>query len=1016
MSMIGILPKKIAALLIGCFWATLFLTSGEAQAQCPVQASFIASSVYPCAGQTISFTNTSTGGPVGFTWFQDITFFSTATNPTRTFNTPGNYAISLLASNGTCVDTLSKVIVVNPTVNSTVTGTDASCNNFSDGSADLSPMNGTPNLSLDNVRATNDYVEANTVAATSYSSGITVEAWIKPRSNWTNSDGHFIAFNLGSGGNRFFVGYNASLQKVVYFDGNLGNQFQNGPISPRGTWMHVAVTINASNVVRMYIDGVLRKQVTTNSAWQPGAGDLFSIGQEWDLPNTSQHFDGNIDEVRIWNTSLTGATVLDNYNNSCASIGASHPNINNLIAYYSMNEGSGTFIFDRSGNDNHGTRTGAAWGLPADNTYGCFSAGTGYAYNWSNSATVEDPTGLAAATYTVTVTDGAGCTTLDTVIIGEPAPVVVNIASSPSDSICLGDTTQLTASGAATYTWSSTGGLSAITGATIGAFPTVNTTSYQVIGIDNMGCADTTALSIAVNALPTATIVGTDTICAGDSSALTAAGGTTYAWSNMANSAMTTVLPTATTTYTVTVTDTNGCIDTDQITINVNALPSLSIAGTDSICAGDSTTLTASGGNAYSWSNGALVASTTVNPSINTWYSVTVSDTNACFSTDSIEVVVNALPTLTITGDDTICDGQPATLTASGGTNYTWSNGGMTPTISVTPAVQTTYTVVVSTGFGCTATDSLTVNVIPSPTTAISGIDTVCSGDSTLLTANGGGTYLWSNGATSASTFVAPVNTGNFSVTVTNGSGCTASDTIIIFVSTQLIAKITPDSTQSICEGMSLNLSGTGGNSYLWSTGDTTSNVVVSPVATTSYTLTVSDGLSCDGTDTLLVIVNPNPTPVIIQVPNALTTTQLYTTTNWFMAGNSNSISSADTLLLSQNGSYYVTVTDSNGCSGTSDTLVNVVSRRDQLNSPISVTLFPNPNHGQFSIQMETNRAQEVEISIYDLLGQQVYARELKVFPGKFTEQINLQGLAKGVYMVQLHAAGTKSYHKIIVE
>ena len=162
-----------------------------------------------------------------------------------------------------------------------------------------------------------------------------------------------------------------------------------------------------------------------------------------------------------------------------------------------------------------------------------------------------------------------------------------------------------------------------------------------MIGIDINGCADTTSTSITVNALPTAAITGTNVICDGSSTTLTAAGGTSYAWSNMDVTAATTVMPTSATTYTVTVTDGNGCMDTDQVTVTVNALPTVAIAGTDSICVGDSTTLTASGGNMYAWSSGSMVASTTVNPTANTFYSVMVTDANNFSSTDSIEVIVN---------------------------------------------------------------------------------------------------------------------------------------------------------------------------------------------------------------------------------------------------------------------------------------------------------------------------------------------------------------------------------------
>ncbi|MBK8670920.1 MAG: hypothetical protein IPN89_16320 [Saprospiraceae bacterium] len=142
---------------------------------------------------------------------------------------------------------------------------------------------------------------------------------------------------------------------------------------------------------------------------------------------------------------------------------------------------------------------------------------------------------------------------------------------------------------------------------------------------------------------------------------MTASGGTTYGWSNGATTSAITVSPTSTTTYNVTVTDSNGCQASTSLTVTVNPLPTPAIAGNTVICNGGSTTLTASGGTIYVWSNGASTSAITVSPTSTTTYNVTVSDANGCQASTSVIVTVNPLPTPAITGNTVICSGGSTT-------------------------------------------------------------------------------------------------------------------------------------------------------------------------------------------------------------------------------------------------------------------------------------------------------------------------------------------------------------------
>ncbi|MBK8624339.1 MAG: hypothetical protein IPN86_01785 [Saprospiraceae bacterium] len=284
----------------------------------------------------------------------------------------------------------------------------------------------------------------------------------------------------------------------------------------------------------------------------------------------------------------------------------------------------------------------------------------------------------------------------------------------------------------------------------------MTTTSYIVTITDCNGCQGIDEFLVTVNPLPTPSITGDNVICNGESTTLTAAGGSTYIWSNGATTVTNTVNPSATTTYSVTTTDVNGCQGSTSMTVTVNPLPTPSITGDNVICNGESTTLTAAGGSTYVWSNGATTATNTVNPSVTTTYSVTTTDANGCQGSTSMTVTVNPLPTPSITGNNVICNGETTRLTAVGGSTYVWSNGATTATNTVNPSVTTTYSVTTTDANGCQGSTSMTVTVNPQPTPSITGDNVICNGESTTLTAAGGSTYVWSNGATTVTNTVNP--------------------------------------------------------------------------------------------------------------------------------------------------------------------------------------------------------------------------------------------------------------------
>ena len=389
-------------------------------------------------------------------------------------------------------------------------------------------------------------------------------------------------------------------------------------------------------------------------------------------------------------------------------------------------------------------------------------------YTWSTGAntTSISVTPTITTIYSVTGTYTGGCTNTKTVSVSVNTTPTVAVSDV---SICLGQSTTLTASGANTYSWST-----GATSSSISVSPTV-TTNYTVTGTSLTGCTNTKTVTVSVNSNPTVTATSSPTaICFGSNSTLIASGAATYSWSTGATTASISVSPTVTTNYSVTGT-TSGCTNTKTVSVNVLALPTLTInPSPTAICAGANYTMTASGANTYSWNTGATTTSIVVNPSVTTVYSVTGTSSSGCSNTKSYTVTVNSLPTLTAVSSPTSVCLSSSTLTATGANTYSWSTGATTSTISVSPTVTTVYTVTGTSAAGCVSQKTISVTYGPtSPTISVtSNTNIICNG-STTLTANGGASYTWSpGGATTASIAVSPTVATVYTITSTYGSGC----------------------------------------------------------------------------------------------------------------------------------------------------------------------------------------------------------------------------------------------------
>jgi len=369
---------------------------------------------------------------------------------------------------------------------------------------------------------------------------------------------------------------------------------------------------------------------------------------------------------------------------------------------------------------------------------------------------------------------------------------------------------------------------------------------------------------VTVTPAPTVT-VNNATICSGSTATLTATPSTTggtYLWSNNATSQVITVSPTTTTTYTVTYTASGCSPSTTSAIVTVNSSPTVT-ASNQTICSGNTATLQASGtpaGGTYSWSNGSTGSSISVTPTVTTTYTVTYT-VNGCSTTQPSIVTVNPIPVVTAT-NATICSGGTATLSATAnpaGGVFTWSTGATGSSISVSPTATTNYTVSYSVG-GCnSAPVTAQVTVTPAPTVTVNNA-TICSGSTATLTATPsttGGTYLWSNNATSQVITVSPTTTTTYTITYTV-SGCSPiTATGIVTVNSNPTVSLGGDTT--LCDAdfpfvLTAIASGTN-NQFTWNTGDQTQSITITTGGTYTVNVTNSDG--CSATDVIQVLSDP---------------------------------------------------------------------------------------------------------------------------------------------------------------
>ena len=311
-------------------------------------------------------------------------------------------------------------------------------------------------------------------------------------------------------------------------------------------------------------------------------------------------------------------------------------------------------------------------------------------------------------------------------------------------------------------------------------------------------------------------------------------------------------------TYQIIVMDSTGCVslNTQVIILEPTALSLVSNV-TDVTCNGDldgATTVTVTGGTGaytYIWSPGAQTDSSISGLGAGL-YTVTVTDENNCDTSMTITITQPTAVVAQITGNNVICSGNSTVLVASGGGTYLWNIGDTSSSITVMPLIDTTFSVTVTVGL-CSDSNSVNVFVSTSSQVTISGTTDICIGENLTLVASAASNYLWSpGGETTQSITVSPTGLTVYSVLVADSCG-SSEDSVTVVVNS--LPSVFAGMDDTIALGTSVTLVGSGGPNYVWSTGDISAIITVSPQQTTTYYLLVTDANGCVNSDTVTISV-----------------------------------------------------------------------------------------------------------------------------------------------------------------
>jgi len=668
-----------------------------------------------------------------------------------------------------------------------------------------------------------------------------------------------------------------------------------------------------------------------------------------------------------------------------------------------------------------------------------------------------------ANTVTLTVADAAGHTSscFATVMV---LPIASGTASSNSP-VCVNGTIELQAEGGVSYQWSGPNGFISSAQNPIRPNATTGMSGIYVVTITNAeGCAVAVSTTVSVNGTTTATITGTAAVCVGQNISLNASTGASYIWSAPGGSIYSTQqvnISNASSAnaglYSVTVTNSGGCSASANFNVSVHTLPTAAIAGTTNICVGGNINLIASGGTTYVWSGPNGFMTTGANANINNagvnasgLYAVTVTNTSGCSTTASHTVNVSSAASATAGSNSPACIGGILQLTVSSGASYQWSGPNLFSSTQqnpvrtpVTASMAGTYYVTVTYSGGCTASASTSVTTSPKPTPGITGATTICATKPLSLTASGGISYAWSgpNSFTSTTALAyiantASVNAGVYTVTVTNAAGCTASSSKTVTINP--LPNPVASSNSPVCTGSNINLTSSGGTSYIWNGPGGFSSSAQNPIRTSAtlamagvYTVTVTGTGGCTASASTTVTVNSCGSPLVVTSVTITKNSSMTLLGNGAITLNvsggvpctggafynySWSPLIATATLTSSNGThtysglsagyYTVTITD---CGG--NTLVQTYNVTNAIRGfktdeteLIQLTAAPNPTDNFTVLSFNTNTIEKMRLTIYSTEGKEIAILfdDMVAEQSEYNIGFNTQDLPAATYIAQL--------------
>lgn len=686
------------------------------------------------------------------------------------------------------------------------------------------------------------------------------------------------------------------------------------------------------------------------------------------------------------------------------------------------------------------------------------SGGTGnYTYLWTS-----NPTGLNSTSKSIAVTPNL--TTVYTLVVYDgqntnSSTVTVVVHSKPVVALGGLDTVYCKNGLPAMLTGVPTGGVYSGNGMLANIFtPSLagvgaHTISYTYT--DGNGCSDIASKITNVYNNPIASAgvdmdinIFNDTILYGSASSGT--GSYSYMWAPSVfvvdptlAQASTTILN-VTTQFTLTATDLySGCKATDEVIVVVHggALSVNPTANPSTICQGSSTQLQAlgSGGTGiynYYWAStpsgfNSTIANPIVSPTVTTTYTVIMSD--GSFPTNgSVVVVVNPLPVVSITGENASYCANNVTDTLIGlPLGGIFIGAGMSGNIfnpGVAGAGNYDVIYVYSTLNGCINSDTVQMNVKALPVSnAGSDISIACGGNGIIGSAPVSGmTYSWSPVTALSNSFISnPTASPNLSVnyiltTTSNTTGCSNTDDVLVTISNGPTALVSNDTI--ICVGASVNVYATGGLSYVWSNGVTSGAFTASPIITTTYTVTVTDG-NCFDVDSVLVTVN-DPTVYLGPDITVIDTQSIVLNAGFGYAQYlwSNGATTQSILIkpyINANlglNTYKVVVIDAYGCQSEDSITINFVTTIGDLNRDLNFSIYPNPSKGLFNLELSGVVNQYYQVEILSLQGQLISQENIYVDNATYSKQFDLSSFPKGVYIIRVMNDGVIKTRKLIIQ